>query len=69
MGHKGPYILLGRLLIPGLNLIVQSQAVNWATVGLLAGPPAVLAGIPSGPAQTEHLGPLTGPVGGSAPSM
>ena len=39
-GSKGPY-LLGRMnLKAGLNRPVQSQAVNlnWATVGLLAGP-------------------------------
>jgi hypothetical protein len=35
MGRKGPYLLSGEILIPGL---VQSQAVNWATVGLLADP-------------------------------
>ena len=42
----------------GLNRLVQSQAVNWAIVGLLAGP-LVLAGDPSGPkaaAATGHIG-------------
>ena len=38
MGPKGPYLLSGEILIPGLNRPVQSQAVNWATAGLLAGP-------------------------------
>ena len=42
MVPKGPYLLSGKILIPGLNRPVQSQAVNsvlnWATAGLLAGP-------------------------------
>jgi hypothetical protein len=38
MGRKGPYLLLGEMLIPGFNRPVQSQAVNWATAGLLADP-------------------------------
>jgi hypothetical protein len=38
MGPKGPYLLPGEILIPGFNRPVQSQAVNWATAGLLAGP-------------------------------
>jgi hypothetical protein len=38
MGPNGPYLLSGEILIPGLNRPVQSQAVNWATAGLLAGP-------------------------------
>ena len=38
MGSKGPYSLPGEILIPGLNRPVQSQAVNWATAGLLADP-------------------------------
>ncbi len=38
MGSKGPYLLPGEILIPGCNRPLQSQAVNWATAGLLAGP-------------------------------
>ncbi len=46
VGSKGPY-LLGRMnLKTGTNRPVKSQAVNWATAGLLApGPPSVLAGV------------------------
>ena len=36
MGTKGPYLLPGEILIPGFNRPLQSQAVNWATAGLLA---------------------------------
>jgi hypothetical protein len=36
IGPKGPYLLSGGKLIPGFNRPVQSQAVNWATAGLLA---------------------------------
>ena len=44
---KGPY-LLGRMnLKAGLNRLVQSQAVNWATVGLLVGPLACWRAIPA----------------------
>ena len=65
MGSKGPYILLGRLLIPGLNLIIQSQAVKWATVGLLLGPDG--AGRRSerpagGPKQADSLGYIGGSI-------
>jgi hypothetical protein len=36
---KAPiYLLSGEILIPGFNRPVQSQAVNWATAGLLADP-------------------------------
>jgi hypothetical protein len=45
---KGPY-LLGRMkLKAGLNRPVQSQAVNWATAGLLAGP-TPLGSVQAGP--------------------
>ncbi len=45
-GSKGPYLLSGEILIPGLNRPVQSPAVNWATAGLLVDHrSAVLAGV------------------------
>ena len=35
-GSKGPYLLGRTNLKTGINRPVQSQAVNWATAGLLA---------------------------------
>jgi len=65
MGPKGPYLLPGEILIPGFNRPVQSQAVNWATAGLLAGPLAA-GGHFQRPSAEAHLRPLTG---ASAPSI
>ncbi len=46
-GSKGPY-LLGRMnLKTGTNRPVKSQAVNWATAGLLAGPLACWPAFPA----------------------
>ncbi len=59
MGRKGPYLLLGEILIPGFNRPVQSQAVNWATqwhCRASGGPPAVLAGVPGGPKAAAAAG-------------
>ncbi len=47
MGSKGPYLLPGEILIPGFNRPVQSQAVNWATAGLLADPPRFWPAFPA----------------------
>jgi hypothetical protein len=49
------------ILVPGFNLIAQSQAGSWATAGLLAGP-AVLAGIPSGRKQAASSGYIGGSI-------
>jgi len=53
MGPKGPYLLSGEILIPGLNRPVQSRAVNWATAGLLAGPLACWRAIPAAPRRQQ----------------
>ncbi len=56
MGLKGPYLLSGEILIPGLNRPVQSQAVKLGHCRASGGPPAVLAGVPSGPKAAAAAG-------------
>ena len=53
MGPKGPYLLPGEILIPGLNRPLQSQAVNWATAGLLAGPLACWRAFSAAPRRQQ----------------
>ena len=53
MGTKGPYLLSGEILIPGLNRPLQSRAVNWATAGLLAGPLACWRAFPAAPRRQQ----------------
>ena len=52
-GPKGPYLLPGKMLIPGFNRPVQSQAVNWATAGLLAGPRRCWPAFPAAPRRQQ----------------
>ena len=52
-GSKGPY-LLGRMnLKAGLNRPVQSQAVNWATAGLLEDPRRCWPAFPAAPRRQQ----------------
>ena len=52
-GSKGPY-LLGRMnLKAGLNRPVQSQAVNWATAGLLVDPRRCWPAFPAAPRRQQ----------------